>query len=378
MTLPTDPLAHLRAAYQQRSSAALAARANGRKVVGYIGTCVPVELIAAAGCFPVQLTGEPGEPTPLAADFLDDDFEGDVRSLFQRIVGGAFNHVDLVVIPRTSNSYLYLYYLLHEAKRWLPGQVFPEAYLFDVLHTPYASTGEYVYGRVVAFKERLEQLAGSAIDADALRSAIARANDNRLALQAVNDMRRQAVPAIGGTDVLRAIGAARFMDMDEHTALAHALLAQACAPASGPRLMVKGAPHDHDGFYELVEAQGAVIVADDHLAGERTIERLVDDTAEPLVSLAHHYHLHMPSIRSYPQTQQDRRFLEIVDAAGVQGVIFFHDEFDDTLGWDYPGQKKLLDERGIPSVWLQKQAYGSPDREAQAAAVRALVERIAA
>lgn len=378
MPLLPDPLARMRHAFDHRSEAAIAAKAAGRIVVGYIGNCVPVELIVAAGCFPVQLTGAPDHATPLADAFLDDDFDGDVRSLFQRIVDGAFNHVDLIVIARSSNCFLYLYYMLHEVRRWLPGQAFPEVCLFDVLHTPYASTGEYVYGRMGALKARLEQLSGNAIGEPALRQAIARVNDNRRALQALNELRRLPAPTLSGTELLRAIGASRFMDLDQHTALVDALLGSSRSPMRGVRLMVKGAPHDNARFYELVESLGALIVADDHLCGERSIEHLVDDRADPMAALTQQYHLHSPSIRAYPQAAQDRRFLEIVDAAAVQGVIFYHDEFDDTLGWDYPEQKRLLDARGIASVYLQQQSYRCPETAAQAGAVRELIARSAA
>jgi benzoyl-CoA reductase/2-hydroxyglutaryl-CoA dehydratase subunit BcrC/BadD/HgdB len=177
--------------------------------------------------------------------------------------------------------------------------------------------------------------------------------------------------------VLRAIGAAQFIGPASAEELCLALLAQADSlPAlQGVRVMVKGAPHDNAGFYELVESLGAVIVADDHTAGERTIERLADESIEPLAALAQHYHLHTPSIRSFPQAAQDQRFIDIVEAAKVQAVIFFHDEFDDTLGWDYPEQKRLLDQRGIASVFLQQQSYRAPDRAAQRAAIEDLLAR---
>jgi benzoyl-CoA reductase/2-hydroxyglutaryl-CoA dehydratase subunit BcrC/BadD/HgdB len=350
-----------------------AARASGLPVVAYLGHAVPVELIAAAGCFAMQMRGDPGDDTPLGDMYLDDDFDGDLRSVYQRIVSGYYNFAQLIVIPRSSNGYLYLYYFLLETKR-LRAEPFPEVVLFDVLQTPFWSTGQYVYQRVRDLQETLARLTGRPIATGAIAAAIASCNGVRRALQAMNALRREAPPRLSGTAMLRAIGAAAC----GVAPVGAPGQAPDTAPIDGVRVMVKGAPHDTAGFYALVESLGAVIVADDHSTGERVIEHLVDETIAPVTALADHYHLHAPGIRSFPQAAQDARFLELVDAARVHGVIFYHDEFDDTLGWDYPEQKRLLDARGIPSVFLQAQSYRSPDRAAQRTAVLDLIARSAA
>lgn len=332
-------------------------------VVAYLGNAVPVELIVAAGCVPVMMHGDPEEDTPLGDLYLDDDFDGDLRSVYQRIVSGHYNFASLIVIPRSSNGYLYLYYFLIETKR-LRAEPFPEVVLFDVLQTPFWSTGQYVYQRVYDLQKTLERVTGKAISEAALSSAIAACNHTRSTLLALNDLRRAVPPRVSGTAMLRAIaGAADTVPQ---------------AGLQGLRVMVKGAPHDDTRFYALAESLGCVIVADDHTTGERAIEHLVDETLPPVAALADHYHLHAPGIRSFPQAAQDARFMEIVAAASVQAVIFFHDEYDDTLGWDYPEQKRLLDARGIPSVFLQAQSYRHPDGAAQRAAIADLIARSAA
>lgn len=374
MTLP-DSLAALRQACADPLLAARRAGAAGQRVVAYLGNATPVELILAAGAFALEMRGDPREETPLATRFIDDDFDGDLKSVYQRIVSGHYNLADLIVIPRSSNGYLYLYYFLLETRRMLPAHTFPEVVLFDVLHTPYWSTGQYVQGRMVALKDKLEQVCATVIDDAALGEAIASVNRSRAALQVLNSLRRET--KLGGTDLLAAVAATGCVGPEAATQLARAVLAESAGFAARPgmRLMVKGAPHDSLDFYELVESLGAVVVADDHVTGERSFEHLVDPALEPIAALTQHYHLHAPGIRSFPQAAQDRRFIEIAQQARVEGVLFFHDEFDDTLGWDYPEQKRLLDERGIPSVFLQQQSYRAPDRAAQEAAIRTLLER---
>jgi benzoyl-CoA reductase/2-hydroxyglutaryl-CoA dehydratase subunit BcrC/BadD/HgdB len=331
-------------------------------LIAYVGHTVPVELILACGARAVPVLADPELAVPFADTYLDDDMEGAVRSMFQRIVAGDYNAADLIVIPRSSNDYLHLYYFLLEVRRMLPSQPFPEVVLLDVLHTPFWSTGQYVYGRVLALKETLERITGQVADHGALSAAIAGANQRRRALQELNALRRLPLPGIAGSAMLRAIAGEEVEPA-----------AADVAPAA--RLMVKGASHGDTRFYELVEALGAAVVADDHPAGESGIAVLIDEDGDPVEAIARHYQLHVPGVRSFPQAPQDQRFIELVKAAGVTGVIFYHDEFDDCLGWDYPAQKRLLDSIGIPSLYLQAQSYRNPDRAAQAAAVQDLIAR---
>ena len=43
--------------------------------------------------------------------------------------------------------------------------------------------------------------------------------------------------------------------------------------------------------------------------------------------------------------------------AKAQGVIFYLLEWDPALAWDQPDQKKVLDEKGIPSICCSDQKY---------------------
>ncbi|WP_395399582.1 2-hydroxyacyl-CoA dehydratase [Pseudoduganella sp. UC29_106] len=390
---PADARAALRAACADPYASARAARAAGRKVVGYISHSVPVELIEAAGCFPVMLSGDPTQPTELADRFLDDDFDGATRSLLQQLLAGQCDFLDLLIVPRASNELLHLYYFLLEIARIEPSLPVPRVELFDVLNTPFHSTGVYLQGRITALAATLASLAdapgrpasdgaesAAALDAAALRAAVSSSNATRRRLQTLNALRRQSEPCFSGSDMLLAIRAGGAMDLATHAGLLDALAGAAPEPAvapQGPRLMIKGAAHDNTAFYDLVEAQGAAIVADDHFSGERVFEKMISEDADPVTALAEHYQLNVPTIRSYPQARQDQRFEELLEEAKVQGVIILHDEFDDTMGWDWPAQKRILEDRGIPYVMLDRQSYHRPDREAQQAAVANLIARIA-
>lgn len=346
-------------------AAALAAKGQGRRVVAYVGTSAPVELIRAGGAFAFQLAGDPALPTPLSTLYLDDEYDGEIRSLFDRIGGGGCDMADLIVIPRASNGLLYLYYSLLELRRLEPQRRFPELLLYDVLNTPNWATARYVLDRTRAIHARL----GGSIDD--VRAAIALGNEQRRALHALNARRRAG--QLRGSTWWTALRASRVMEPQAWLEAARALADEA-APAR--RLLLKGYGQDAPALYALAESLGANIVADDHLGGERTVQRFVDETAEPLAALAGHYQSRVPTIRAYPQESEDAAWLALLDESGAQAVLFYHEEFDDTFGWDVPGQIGRLDALGVPHAQLARQSYHAPDRDAQRAVLAGLIESL--
>lgn len=361
-----SPLDVLTNACADPLAAARAAKARGQAVVAYVGASVPVELIRAGGAFALQLAGDPAHPTPLSDVYLDDEFDGDIRSLFDRIGDGSCNVADLIVIPRASNGLLYLYYSLLELRRLEPQRSFPELLLYDVLNTPNWATSRYVLGRTRALHERL---GGTGTE---LHAAIRQANDVRRALHGLSARRRAG--RLAGSTWWHALRAAGVMQPQAWLDAVAALPDQAVGPVA---LMFKGAAHDTPTLYLLAESLGANVVADDVLGGERSVRCLVDQTADALVALAEHYQLRVPTLRSYPQAREDAAWLTLLEESGARGVLFCHDEFDDTLGWDHPGQTAALDARGLPHALLARQSYRAPDYAAQRDLLADLIGRIA-
>jgi hypothetical protein len=137
--------------------------------------------------------------------------------------------------------------------------------------------------------------------------------------------------------------------------------------------MLSGVMPDDPGLYEMIEAKGAHVVAEDHVGGERLYAHLVDEGADPMDALADHYQLYEPGVRQYPQARQDARFYATCQAAGVDFDLCMLEEGDDTLGWDWPHRRDHLAGMGVVSHLMAGQSYFAPDRAAQAAAIAALL-----
>ena len=370
----SEPLEILRAAYDDRTAEARRRKAAGEIVIGYFLNSVPEELILAAGCFPVRLAGHPARRSAVAERYMEEYFDGEVRSIFGSLIEGEFSFADLIVIPRNSDVYLHLYYMLREVAKWEPRARIPPLYLFDLLQTPSWTTAQYVVGRLRAMAQHFEALSGNAISDDALRAAIRTTNASRKLLIEANTLWSGAAPSLDGVDALKVIGSASAMSRTEHDTALRSLLADPpAARKRSCRLLVKGSPQSDVRFTALVEKLGGAVVAHDHLWGDRTYDTLIEETKDPWEALALHYGFRIPSPREFPQARADACFLALAARARVDGVIFYHDEWDDTLGWEYPDQKAQLDRAGIPSLFLKRQSWFDPNESMQAAAISAFI-----
>ena len=110
-----------------------------------------------------------------------------------------------------------------------------------------------------------------------------------------------------------------------------------------------------------MERTGATIVADDHDWGETLYRPPVGLADAPVAALVRHCMSHRPGPRRLPQADVDGAFLDQVREGSVDGVLFWLEQHDDTLGWDYPAQKQALDRLGVASILLIGQSYWAID-----------------
>jgi benzoyl-CoA reductase/2-hydroxyglutaryl-CoA dehydratase subunit BcrC/BadD/HgdB len=344
-------------------AAARAAKVNA-PVVGFVSNNVPIELIHAAGCFPLQLPGAQGGPTPRADRYMERAFDPMARSVFERTLRGDFDFVDLMVLPRTVDSFQRLYYYLCELCRTGIERV-PESYLYDLLHTPWYTSAEHNHGRTVDFKERLQALTGRTITADDLAASIAVYNRIRRRLSDLFD-RRCAVPCeLAGTDALNVYRGAQQIRPDVFERALVAKLAERPNLAPGKRILLVGSAHDTPALHATIASAGGQVVADYHWRGELLFGPLVDESVSPLRALSTHYHRESWSVRRFPSSTAD--LLDFARRASVKGAIFYYYAEDEALPWDYPAQASALSALGVRSLRLDAQPY--PPNTASDAAI---------
>lgn len=330
-------------------AAARAFKAAGGKVVGYMGSTVPTELIAAAGAFPLRLV-ELREATPLADRYMEPQFDPLVRGVFEKLLEGGYPFLDAIVLPRTSDSVQRFYYYLCEVRRTGEAAL-PEPILYDLLHTPWYSSAEYNFDRTLELRAALEAVTGAAADP---KSRIVDANRRRDALARLASLRRASPARVSGLDARAAMLAHGLMAPAAFDAALEAAIAAAGAELRGPRVVIAGSGLTSDWLHRRIEAAGAVVVGDFHEFGEPAFEGRVDETTEPVRALAQHYHRQVLSSRTFPV--DPRRLAEFARASGGDGVVFWFDAVEEALTWEQPAQQRVLEAQGLSCLRLQGSA----------------------
>ncbi len=319
----------------------------GQQIVGVASNTVPWEVVSAAGFTPVLLSSRRA-PAPLAEPYMEEGFDGRTRAVFDHLLSGDWNFLRTVVIPRTSEQEHKLFLYLSEVARQEPARKLPQVLLFNLLHT--RSPEARAYG--LARTRDLLQTLGGASD-ERLLQTIAEGNAARNAVRSLLKLRTDR---LSGADAMTLIGAFYFMDRAEYARLAGAA-AKAISlrrPISGPRIMIKGSILDHPHLHRAIERHGALVAAEDDWWGSRAAGNDISTEGDPIEAIFLKYYEDAPSPRVFPAALADEWFHATVP--DVHGVIFYLPPEDDVFGWDYPRQKRALNEQGIPHMMIRDDA----------------------
>ena len=159
------------------AAARVHARRGGR-VIGYVGSEIPVELIIAADALPLRLPsyangGPAAAGSAGAADrYLESSFMPEVRSICGQYLQGAFDFVHSIIFPRSNDSAQRLYYYLSELRRQGIAKG-PEPLIFDLAKIPRDTSRAHSRSSVDSLASQL------GVRTEALPQAIALRNRRR-------------------------------------------------------------------------------------------------------------------------------------------------------------------------------------------------------
>ncbi len=334
---------------------------------------MPEELILAAGFFPLRISGDPAGTTEEIDKYVEQFYEGFMRTSLNMLLTGKYDFLDYVIMPRARDSVASQYSHLMLIKELYPQVKFPELYHYAFIQTRSYTSEFYNLDRLRDLKKKLEEWAGKKITNQALKKAITITNENRRLLKEVAALRMADLPRVSGVEALQIIGSSMFMLKAEHNKLLHEFLkgADKLPARNGSRLFVEGSPLDNLAFYEAVESGKATIVAEGHCWGNRYADNPVDTARDPLEAISHRYHYKSPCPYIYQVGLRAEYCRDKTLEARAQGVVFNIFQWDPAHTWDYPEQKAALDKAGIPSICFREQPY----RLSQPAAIKSALEK---
>ncbi len=352
--------------YEHPFAQAMEEAGDGMPVAGATSNTVPWELLRAAGYFPVMLN-PPRGPVPVADQFMEEGvFSARMRGIFDGIASRAWPFLTMVVIPRTSEQELQTLSVFARdgASGTFPADS-PNLYLYNLMHARSPEAEHYGLERTHALIGHLENQAGRSIEPDDLARAVDESNRASHAIRTLLEFRDGSDPRLNGTEALALIGAVYFMGRAEYAQLAAEAASELSLrpPVAGARILIKGSPLNHTGLHRAIEAHRAVVVAEDDWWGSRSISKEIAVQRDMVRSIFEAYYLEAPSPRVFPREVADEWFH--ANTAKVDGVVDYLPPQDDVLGWDYPGLRKTLDQRGIPTLLVREDASEELSAECQ-------------
>ena len=355
---------------------------KGGRLVGYLCSYTPLEVIDAAGASAVGLCGTSDEVIPDAERLLPSNLCPLIKSTYGFAYSQKcpFTHFsDLIVGETTCDGKKKMYELLDELKPT------------HILHLPQgrdrAHEREGWYEEVRLLKERLEALYGVTITDDDLREAARVRNSLRSAQLAMFDLQRRHPPAMSGVELMSTMFAGTFnFDVRAYTSSLEALVAKRTAEASAglshvdanaKRILITGCPVGGviNKLGRTVESCGGAVVCMDDCSGERTAQMMVDvDAPDILRAIADRY-LQINCSVMTPNEGRMANTLGMIEKYRADGVIESVLTACHTFNVESSRMQSTVEGAGIPYMKLETD-YGQGDQGQIDTRIAAFIETL--
>lgn len=327
---------------------------RNKKLVGYVCSYAPEEMIHAAGAMPVRLFGTDGGIH--RADLHLQSYCCSLgRGILEEALSGRLDILDGVIFPHTCDTIQRLsdIWRLNLPQTFHVDVVLPvklnssaaRNYLIDVLRT---------------FRRDLEQKLGRTItDAD-LSATIKLYNVIREYMQRLYDLRREHPQLLPGRDFYVIVRAAMLLDREAFLKTLQEIVlelenkAAGQTPSRAKRLVLAGGICSHPDIYDAIEQAGGVVAGDDLCTGERYFEGTIDEKMEPLEAIAKRiFERSICPAKHAGLTDRGEHLIARVKASKADGVVFLLLKFCDPHAFDYPYIRETLVRANIPSLLLE-------------------------
>jgi benzoyl-CoA reductase/2-hydroxyglutaryl-CoA dehydratase subunit BcrC/BadD/HgdB len=335
-----DPLAQARAH-----------AARGRKVIGFVGAEIPVELIIASGAYPVRLASALDANTDTADKYLESTFMPDVRSIAQQYLQGALNFMHSIILPRSNDSAQRLYYYLSDL-RTRQFRAAPVPLIFDLAKIPRDTSK--LHSRSAT--QRLAAEIG--VLSSGLPDAIRQRNRRRELFFRAMQMRLRH-GGIRGSLMDRIFRSADLCDADEFDGQFDEWLSQTSLPGGGRRLLLIGSTPPDERLHRAVEEGGGNVVSEGDAYASRSVSLPLVPAEGYLDAIADHYHALQVSTRAF--IDRAAAIKTLVESSTASGVIIWLIEEEDALIWDLPAEMAALRAGGVATLRLVQRRWDLSD-----------------
>lgn len=348
--------------------------ASGGKVVGFFCCYSPEELIHAAGALPVRITGE-NRAIERSGAHLQSYCCSLARTALDMALTGELDFLEGTSFAHTCDTMMRL------SDIWRLNAGLP-LHLDAVL--PVRLEGEaameYVHEELAGFREKLEGEFGPISDGT-LWESIKIYNRNRELLSKVYNLRFEKPGVVPCDQALLLTFSSALMEKSEHNSILERAVEEMVSSEASSEEKVHlfgiGSVMDQWDFLSMLESVGGTLIDDDFCTGRRYFDTTApEDGDDPLMSLTRRItERPVCPCKHAPLRSRSAELAERLERSGARGALFFQFKFCEPHAFDYPYVKEALDERGIPSLYLEIE-HGSVSIERLRTRVEAMLETI--
>lgn len=347
--------------YEDYGNKAKELAARGEKIIGYLCSFVPLEMIAAAGCIPFRVRGSIHEPITKGDTLLEAIVCPYYRSCFDLSLKQRYDFLSGLVIPHGCDSMVRSYSV------WSYSLPFPYFHFVNIPSVLDESSLEFFSAELNTFRRSLERFVERPITEDDLTQAIQAYNENRKKVKALYELRKTDPPRISGRELTQVLTVGSSLPVAQASSLFDRVLEEVNQRenrfSKGPRLLIDGACLDHIEIIKLAEDLGGHVVADTLCNGARDHLPLTEVGRDPIDALAERYLGKVNCPKTYRPNKAGTfegdlfsRFGDIGAYArefNVEGAILYVYKYCDPFGFEVPARKAYYQSLHIPLLHLE-------------------------
>ena len=327
---------------------------QGKKVVGFMCSYVPEEILYAADILPYRIRPTGCEQTMKADAILKHINCSYVRSVLQYVLEGQYGFLDGLVGCDGCDHSRRVYDVIREIAP------FPFHHFISVPHKTGDEAVAWYKDEITLFKESIEGAFGQQISGERLAEAIQVHDETRNLLKRLYELRQRENPPLAGAETLKIVMSATAMPKSEYNALLREALdelenRQGISDFSA-RVMIMGSDIDSPDYLQAIEDLGGLIVTDALCFGTRYFWGTTDNEERSLLGLAKTY-LNRPACpRMSDGTVPRGDFVaEMIERFKVDGVICETMQYCDLWACQWFYLEKRLKELDVPCLSVERE-----------------------
>jgi len=348
---------------------------QGKKVVGYVCSYLPEEILYAADILPYRITGKGATDTSRADSYLSRFNCSFARCCLEQRFEGEYDFLDGAIWVNGCDHIRRCY------DNWHAKAPLAFMHMLPVPHKIFDEGRQWFKEEVTTLKKAIEDHFDLTITSEQITKATTTYNETRRLLKKLYDLRANKETALTGAETLTIVSAGTVMPKDAFNRILGELIQEVeenpKKPNGGIRLLVAGSLMDDPEFLENVEALGALVVTDALCFGTKNFWDLTEETGDIFENLIDRYYYHAPCPRMAGGYADRLSFIKKqIDRADVKGAILEHIKFCDLHGTDNALLKRDLEKDGITVLELERQYGPLADAGRVRTRVQAFLERI--